>query len=118
MVQLALAVLSLWGLVSYAVERRTAEMGLRLALGATPRDLVRLMMRPALLLILAGVALGSIAGIVGSQVMLSTSVGLAPPDLVAIVPVTIAFTATAMLSAWWPARRAGMADPAASLRRE
>ena len=117
-VQLALAVLSLWGLVTYAVERRTPEMGIRLALGATPRDLVRLMMRPAVALILAGVVFGCITGIITSQVVLSTSVGLAPLDLVAVVPVAIAFTAAAMFSAWWPARRAGLADPAASLRHE
>jgi ABC-type antimicrobial peptide transport system permease subunit len=48
----------------------------------------------------------------------ATSVGLAPLDFAAVIPVAAAFTMVAMLSAWWPARRAGKMDPAASLRRE
>jgi ABC-type lipoprotein release transport system permease subunit len=51
-------------------------------------------------------------------VMQSESSGLAPLDFVAVLPVAAAFTFVAMIAAWWPARRAGMADPAASLRRE
>jgi ABC-type antimicrobial peptide transport system permease subunit len=108
----------LWGLVAYAVERRTAEMGVRLALGATPGSLVRLAMRPAGVAIVFGVGIGCVLGATVATVVQAASVGLAPVDLVAVVPVAVIFTVVAMTSAWWPARRAGMADPAASLRRE
>ncbi len=117
-VQLGLAVMALWGLVAYAVERRTAEMGVRLALGATPSSLVRLAMRPAGVAIVVGVGIGCVLGATVAKVVQATSVGLAPVDLVAVIPVAAIFTVVAMTSAWWPARRAGMADPAASLRRE
>jgi putative ABC transport system permease protein len=116
--QLVLAVMALWGLVAYAVERRTAEMGVRIALGATPSSLVRLTMRPAGWSILAGVAIGCVLGATVAKLAQATSVGLAPLDFAAVIPVAAAFTMVAMLSAWWPARRAGKMDPAASLRRE
>lgn len=116
--QLGLAVMALWGLVAYAVERRTTEMGIRLALGATPASLVRLTMRPAGVLIVVGVAIGTVVGAAAATVMQSESVGLPPLDLVAVIPLSGMFMIVAMAAAWWPARRAGMADPAASLRRE
>ena len=117
-VQLGLAVMALWGLVAYAVERRTAEMGVRLALGASPASLVRLTMQPAGVAIVVGVAIGCVVGATVAKGVQATSVGLAPVDLVMVIPVAVTFTIVAMTSAWWPARRAGLADPAASLRRE
>jgi hypothetical protein len=116
--QLVLAVMALWGLVAYAVERRTGEMGVRLALGATPSSLVQLVMRPASGSIIAGVGIGCVLGAAIAKLVQATSVGLAPLDFAAVIPVAAAFTMVAMLSAWWPARRAGRTDPAASLRQE
>jgi len=78
---------------------------------------VRLTMRPAGVSILVGVAIGCVLGAAIAKVVQSESVGLAPLDFVAMVPVVAAFTIVAMISAWWPARRAGMGDPVASLRR-
>jgi putative ABC transport system permease protein len=116
--QLGLAIMALWGLVTYAVERRTNEMGIRLALGAEPSSLVRLVLRPAGIAIVIGVGLGAALGAGVAQVVQSTSVGLAPLQLVAVVPVAAIFTVVTIAAAWWPARRAGMQDPAVSLRRE
>lgn len=116
--QLALAMMALWGLVAYNVSRRTSEMGIRLALGATPAGLVRLIVRPAGRLIAAGVLIGSIAGAAIARVVQSQSSGLPPLDLLAGFPVAVSFTLVALTAAWWPARRAGMADPARSLRAE
>jgi putative ABC transport system permease protein len=93
-------------------------MGVRLALGATPSSLVRLTMRPAGVSIVVGVAIGCVLGAGIAKVVQSESVGLAPLDFVAMVPVAVAFTLVALMAAWWPARRAGSADPVASLRRE
>ena len=67
--QLALALMATWGLVAYAVERRTSEFGVRLALGATPAAIVQLVMRPSLLLLAAGVVMGGLGGVVASRVL-------------------------------------------------
>lgn len=118
LLQLGLAMMALWGLVAYTVSRRTSEMGIRLALGATPMNLVRLVMRPAALLIGFGVFLGGILGVGVARMIQSQSAGLPPLDLTAALPIVIAFAGVALFAAWWPARRAGMADPARSLRAE
>jgi ABC-type antimicrobial peptide transport system permease subunit len=117
-IQFMLATMALWGLVAYTVERRTSELGVRLALGATPSSLIRLTMRPAAVSIGIGVLAGSALGAVIATVVQSESVGLADLNLLMVVPVAIVFTLVAMSSAWWPARRAGLTDPATSLRRE
>ena len=114
----ALSVVGLYGVVSYTVNTRLREMGVRLALGATPGSLVRLTMRPAGLAIIAGVGIGCVLGATVATVVQAGSVGLAPVDLFAVIPVAAVFTAVAMMSAWWPARRAGRADSAVALRRE
>ena len=118
MVQLGLAMMALWGLVAYTVSRRTSEMGIRLALGATPANLVRLIMRPAAILILVGAVIGGALGAGVALVLQSESSSLPPLDPVAAVPIALAFAVVATAAAWWPARRAGMADPARSLRAE
>jgi ABC-type antimicrobial peptide transport system permease subunit len=118
LVQLALAMMALWGLVAYTVSRRTSEMGIRLALGATPTNLVRLVMRPAAVLILTGVVVGGAAGMAIAQVIQSQSAGLAPLEPLAALPIVGSFALVALAAAWWPARRAGAADPARSLRAE
>jgi predicted permease len=116
--QLGLAMMALWGLVSYAVERRTAEMGIRVALGATAGSLVRLMVRPAASLILIGATFGTVAGVIAAQIIQSEAAGLAPIDVRLALPAAALFALIAMAAAWLPARRAGLADPAAALKRE
>ena len=116
--QLVLALMALWGLVAYAVERRSAEWGLRVALGATPASVVRLSVRPAAMLILTGVIAGFAAGAVATEILRSSGMSHVAIDPRAAVPLAVVFATVALTAAWWPARRAGMADPAASLRRE
>jgi predicted permease len=117
-VQLVLALMALWGLVAYAVERRSAEWGLRVALGATPASVVRLSVRPAAVLIVAGVVAGMAAGAVATQVLRSSGMSQVAIDPRAAVPLAVVFTMVALTAAWWPARKAGGADPASLLRRE
>ena len=117
-VQLVLALMALWGLVAYAVERRSAEWGLRVALGATPASVVRLSVKPAAILIGAGVIAGLAAGAVATEILQSSGMNHVAMDARAAVPLALVFAMVALSAAWWPARRAGMADPAASLRRE
>ena len=117
-VQLALALMALWGLVAYAVERRSAEWGLRVALGATPSSLVHLSVRPAAFLIGVGVVAGAAAGVVATQVLRSSGMNHVAIDLRAAVPLAMVFGTVALVAAWWPARKAGRVDPASLLRRE
>jgi predicted permease len=114
--QLALALMATWGLVAYAVERRTSEFGVRLALGATPAAIVQLVMRPSLLLLAAGVVMGGLGGVVASRVLESEFLGLAPVTWTAMIPLALIFAAVAATAAWVPARRAGTIEPAAALR--
>jgi predicted permease len=117
-VQLILALMALWGLVAYAVERRSAEWGLRVALGATPASLVRLSVRPAAVLIVTGVVVGTAVGAVATEIMRSSGMSQVAIDARAVVPLAVVFTIVALTAAWWPARKAGLADPASLLRRE
>jgi ABC-type antimicrobial peptide transport system permease subunit len=116
--QFALALTALWSLIAYTVARRRGEMGIRLALGATPRSLVRLAVRPALLLIAAGAALGTAAGVAGAAAMQSAFAGLAALRPAATLPVVLLYLAVAGIAAWWPARRAARIDPMDALRAE
>jgi hypothetical protein len=116
--QFGLVLMGLWALVSYSVERRTAEIGVRLALGATPGSLVGLMLRPALILIAAGAMLGSAIGLTAGTVLQSEFVGLAALEPAAGLPVIAATAAIAALAALVPARRASRVDPMTALRTE
>ena len=117
-VQLVLALMALWGLVAYAVERRSAEWGLRMALGATPSSLVQLSVRPAAVLIGAGVMLGFGIGAVATHIFRVSGMSHVAVDLRAAVPLALLFATIALFAAWWPARKAGLVDPASLLRRE
>ena len=116
--QFALVLMALWALVSYAVERRTSEIGVRLALGATPRSIVGLVLRPALLLIAIGAVAGSAVGVAAGSVLRSEFVGLAALEPFAGVPVIAAMAAISIGAAFIPARRAGRVDPIVALRAE
>jgi putative ABC transport system permease protein len=114
--QLALALMALWGLVAYAVQRRTAEIGIRLALGATRASIVHLVVRPSLLVAAIGLVNGGIAGVAAGEVLHSQFLGIGPFDLMLVIPATVAFAAVVAAAAWLPARRASMIDPASALR--
>ncbi len=113
---LVLAAVGIYGVVSYSVAQRTSEIGVRMALGATPRDTMRLVLRQAL----GFVAVGSVVGIAGAALvgrwirgMLFEVTTLNP---VAVAGVVAFLVATAVLAAAAPARRAMRVDPVAALR--
>jgi hypothetical protein len=115
---LALAAVGLYGVISYLVAQRTSEFGIRLALGASPHDVLGLVMRSGLTL----TALGLIVGL-GGAFLLNRIVGSAMPKMAATDPVTLGLTAVALLavavlSCWLPARRATKVDPMIALRAE
>jgi predicted permease len=116
LLQLGLAVMAIWGLVSYAVERRTAEIALRRALGATEGSVVRFMMRPCLWLLGAGLVFGAAAGTLAATALQSEFLGLAPIDVTMVAPAVLLLAAVAVAAAWLPARRATAIEPASALK--
>jgi predicted permease len=116
--QFSLALMALWGLVAYSVARRTREIGVRVALGATGGSVVKLMVRPAVLLIAAGSGLGSALGVGAATVLQSNFISLAPIEPAAGIPAMVIMAATAIAAAFAPAWRAARIDPNVALRAE
>jgi putative ABC transport system permease protein len=115
---LLLAVLGLYTVVAYAVSRRTREIGIRMALGANARDVVRLVVREGMQLTAIGIVLGLVLA-AGLGVALSRVLyGLGALDPVAFISGTVLLLATAALACWLPARRATKVNPVVALRAE
>lgn len=118
LIGLFLAVMGLYAVVSYTVNRRTREIGVRMALGANSVDVVRLVVRDGMRLTAIGVALGLVAS-VGLGVALSRVLyGVRPTDAGVYVAVTALLLAVAALACYLPARRATRVDPMLALRSE
>ena len=113
---LLLAGLGLYGVMSYAVSRRRTELGIRLALGAAPRNVVRLVLARVGLLVAAGVAAGTAASVWLSRFVAPLLYGLHPRDPVTLSAAALTLAAVGGLAAWLPARRASRIDPAEVLR--
>ena len=114
--QFSLALMALWALVAYSVARRTREIGVRVALGATVGGVVKLLVRPAVLLIAAGSVLGSALGAVAAMALQSNFIGLAPIQPAAGLPAMAVMALTAVGAALVPALRAAKVDPNVALR--
>ncbi|MGH9410332.1 MAG: ABC transporter permease [Vicinamibacterales bacterium] len=113
-----LAAIGLGTAVGYSVTIRTQEIGIRLALGADPRLLVRRLVAEGGSLTLAGAAAGLAAGVAGARALSSLLVGVRPFDPWVLVLSTAALVATGVVSSYLPARRAGQVDPLEALRAE
>lgn len=113
--QLGLALIATWALVSYAVNRRTREMAIRRALGASDASIVRLVMRPSLWLLAIGAVAGSAAGLAGAAALHASFIGLAPLDPLVVIPAGSVLGIVVLAAAWFPARRAISAEPSAAL---
>jgi putative ABC transport system permease protein len=113
-----LAALGIFGVTSYAVVQRSREIGIRVALGADPRDVRGMVLRDALALTLLGVAIGLAGAAALSRVMASLLFQLSPTDPATLGGVGLALVAVALLASYLPARRATRVDPLAALRSE
>lgn len=115
---LLLAAIGLHGVVSYGVSQRIREIGIRLALGADARDVIRLVLRQAMRPVAIGAAIGIIAAAAVSKVLAGVLYGIGTHDPIAFIGVPLFLLAIALLSSYIPARRVSRLDPTDALRHE
>ncbi len=115
---LLLAAVGLYGVMAYAVAQRTREMGVRMALGARPADLLRLVVGQGMRLTLVGLALGVGGAFLMTRMMASLLYGIGPHDPFTFLTVPITLSLTALLATVIPARRAARVEPLTALRYE
>jgi ABC-type antimicrobial peptide transport system permease subunit len=115
---LVLAAVGLYGLLAYLIGRQTREIGLRMALGATPADTLSRVVGHALRLTLAGLAVGVVAALALGRLVESFLHGVKPTDPVTYALVAATLLATTAVAAYLPARRAMRIDPMVALRDE
>jgi putative ABC transport system permease protein len=117
-VALTLAAVGIYGVMSYAVAQRTSEIGIRMALGAHPRDVLRLVVGQGMLLAISGLLLGLAASYWLTRVLEALLFGVSATDAATFAGVATLLAAVAFLATWIPARRAARVDPLIALRYE
>jgi predicted permease len=115
---LILAVVGIYSVVSYAAAQRTQEIGIRIAMGATSRDILKMVLRQGLSVVGIGLALGLIIALAGTRVISGLFMGVKPTDPLTFTVVLLMLTAIAVFACWIPARRATRIDPLVALRHE
>jgi predicted permease len=115
---LLLACIGLYGVMSYGVARRTNEIGIRMALGATAPRVTRMVMRETMLVVVIGVVIGLGAAVATTRLIAAMLFGLAPTDLMTISFAVLLMIAVAALAGYLPARKASKVDPMIALRYE
>ena len=113
---LVLAAVGIYGVMAFVVGQRTREMGIRVALGAHPREVVTLVLREALVLAVAGVAAGAAGAIIISRYLSGMLFEVRATDPVTYAGIAVLLTVPAAVAAWRPARRAAAVDPILALR--
>ena len=115
---LLLAVVGLYGVMSYSVAQRTREFGVRVALGAEVRDLLQLVVGQGMKLVMVGLVLGVVGSLALTRVLSGFLFGVEPTDPITFAAVSVLLMLVAALACWLPARRATKVDPMVALRTE
>jgi ABC-type antimicrobial peptide transport system permease subunit len=115
---LLLASLGLYGVMAYAVARRTREIGIRLALGASAGNVLWLVLRETMLVLIVGIAIGLPAALGAAQLIEGLLFGLTPADPLTIILATLVMIVISAVAGYLPARRASRVDPMVALRYE
>ena len=117
-IALSLAVVGLYGVVSFVVGRRTQEIGIRMALGAKPQDVLRMILANGISLASAGLLVGIVVALAAAPLLRSLLHGISPRDPLTFVVIPVLLLITTSLATWIPAHRASHVDPNAALRCE
>jgi predicted permease len=117
-IALFLATLGLYGLISHSVKRRTNEIGIRMALGAKPGNVLRILIGQGMRLVLIGLGLGLAAAFAVTRVLSGVLYGVQPTDLLTFSGVALLLAGVAFMASYFPARRAASIDPMQALRTE
>lgn len=115
---LLLAMIGIYGTIAYAVTRKTHEIGIRMALGAKPADVLGMIVRQGIILTSIGVAIGIVAALGVTRLINSMIFGVTPYDPLTFVAVAAILSIAALLACYIPARRAIKVDPMVALRYE
>jgi putative ABC transport system permease protein len=117
-VALLLACVGVYGVTSYVAAQRTHEIGVRVALGATPMHILLPLLASGVLLAIAGIVIGLVPTLWLNRLLGNRLYGVTPGDPLTLAIVSLVLTGVTVVAVWWPARRAASADPLAALRCE
>ena len=115
---LLLAAVGIYGVIAYSVSQRTQEIGIRMALGARQRDVLRMVVGHAMTLTAAGIAIGAVGGLLLTRLMGELLFNVRPADPVTFAAVTALLAGVAAVASYLPGRRAALVDPVVALRAE